>query len=166
MICVHCGSIIPEDSVYCPNCGKPVGDNGSDMGPGYEIDGAILYKTTRMRSYYISLKEPRASYEDAVAMCGEMSAKCHLPSVADVKGIIDGLSEKELADLNAKIVGQGGDPLAKPGEERFYWIKDTTPSSDVAPYYSALTGNSGVHSKHSELSVRPMFYISKSPLKL
>lgn len=166
MICSYCGSTIPDDSVFCPNCGKHIGDKASNMESEQEIDGAVLYKSTRARDYYISLKETRASYGDAVSMCREISIKCQLPSVDELKKIIENLSEKELADLNAKIVSRGGDPLAKPGEERFYWIKDTTPSSDVAPYYSALTGNSGMHSKDSELSVRPIFYKSKSPLKL
>lgn len=166
MKCVHCGQVIPDDAVFCPICGKRVGKNASDKKSEQKVEGAVLYKSTRMRDYYISLKEPRASYKDAVAMCEEMPVNCHLPSLKEIKELVEDLSADEIDSLNERIVAQGGDPLARPGEERFYWIKDTTPSSDAALYYSALTGNSGMRSRLSALSVRPMFYISKSSLKL
>lgn len=165
MRCVNCGNVIPEGAEFCPRCGERVKKSASSA---KQIGDAILYKSTRLRDYYISIKEVRVKYDDAVALGEKFSESCHLPSLSEIKSIIEEIPDEKRDHLNRQITDMGGDPLAKSGEERFYWLKGSASSSGEAPYYSAMTGNSGMHSKESLLSARPVFFENKggSSLKL
>ena len=158
MRCVNCGNVIPEGAEFCPRCGNRVKKSASSA---KQIGDAILYKSTRLRDYYIGIKEVRVKYDDAVALCEKFSESCHLPSLSEIKSIIEEIPDEKRDVLNKQIKDMGGDPLAKIGEERFYWLKSAVSSSGEASYYSALTGNKGMHSKESLLLARPIFFESK-----
>lgn len=53
MRCVNCGNVIPEGAEFCPRCGNRVKKSASSA---KQIGDAILYKSTRLRDYYISIK--------------------------------------------------------------------------------------------------------------
>lgn len=156
MYCRYCSHLIPDGAAFCPTCGRPVPEDEATPAD-VQIDGFILYKRTRLRDYYVSLDEPRMTYDEAVKKCEQGS----LPTKADIQKLVEGRSADEIDELNARIIAKGGVPLAKLGEERFYWLRSDGAKSMSVSYYSALTGCVGSHSKASRLSVRLMFYKSR-----